>query len=59
MKFAFADPPYIGQARRHYSDDPKCAEVDHAALISTLQLDFPEAWALSCSSPSLREIFPG
>jgi hypothetical protein len=27
MKFAYADPPYIGQARRHYSHDPNCAEV--------------------------------
>jgi len=56
MKFGYADPPYIGQAKRHYSHDPQCAEVDHHALIIKLQEDFPDGWALSCSSPSLREI---
>ena len=33
---AYADPPYIGQARKHYSHDPNCAEVDHAELIDRL-----------------------
>lgn len=54
MKIAYADPPYIGQARRHYSHDPRCAEVDHAALVA--QLETYDAWALSCSSPSLKQI---
>lgn len=49
MRFAYADPPYIGQARKHYSDDPKCAEVDHAALITSLANDY-DGWALSCKS---------
>ncbi len=56
MRFAYADPPYIGQAKRHYSDDPKCAEVDHVLLID--ELEGYDAWALSCSSPSLRTILP-
>lgn len=56
MKFAYADPPYIGQAKKHYSHDPNCAEVDHDALIQRLTVDYPDGWALSCSSPSLREI---
>lgn len=58
MKFAYADPPYIGQAKRHYSHDPLCAEVDHRLLIERLQDEFPDGWALSASSPSLREIHP-
>ena len=58
MKFAYADPPYIGQAVRHYSADPRCAEVDHAELIATLVKDFPDGWALSASSPSLGIIVP-
>src|SRR5689334_8755540 len=33
MTFAYADPPYVGQAARHYRHDPRCAEVDHASLI--------------------------
>ena len=53
----FADPPYLGQAHRHYSHDPRCAEVDHAALIQNLDDNY-DGWALSCSSPSLRVILP-
>ena len=56
MRFAYADPPYIGQAKRHYSHDPRCAEVDHVALVRKLFTEFPDGWALSCSSPSLGEI---
>lgn len=56
MRFAYADPPYIGQAKRHYSHDPLCAEVDHANLIKKLVREYPDGWALSCSSPSLPEI---
>lgn len=61
MKFAYADPPYIGQAKRHYGKDPSgiaAEEVDHAALIVSLELQYPDGWALSLSSPSLREILP-
>jgi len=56
MKIAYADPPYIGQAKKHYSHDPKCAEVDHAKLINSL--DEYDAWALSMSAAmySVKEI---
>ena len=57
MIFAYADPPYIGQAKKHYSHDPRCAEVDHAALITQLLADFPDGWALSASSPSMRYLW--
>ena len=56
MKFAYADPPYIGQAKKHYSDDPRCAEVNHVQLVDKLVAEYPDGWALSCSSPSLRQI---
>lgn len=56
MRFAYADPPYIGQAKKHYSHDVRCAEVDHAALIQTLASEYLDGWALSCSSPSLQQI---
>ncbi len=52
MRIAYADPPYIGQAKRHYG----CEEVDHAELIDRLLTEFPDGWALSLSSPTLREI---
>jgi len=52
MTFAYADPPYIGQARRHYD----CVEIDHQDLLVTLFSEYPDGWALSCSSPSLSEL---
>ena len=54
MRFAYADPPYIGQAKKHYSHDPLCAEVNHKKLISKLSVY--DGWALSLSSPSLKQI---
>ncbi len=51
---AYADPPYVGQARAHYGED----EVDHEALIRRLIQDYPAGWALSASSPSLRLLLP-
>jgi hypothetical protein len=52
MRFAYADPPYIGQARKHYHNE----EVDHTLLVTRLVADYPDGWALSLSSPSLRQI---
>ena len=59
MRFAYADPPYIGQARNHYSHDPLCAEVDHADLICRLDGEY-DGWALSMSATmrSLKTIVP-
>lgn len=54
MRFAYADPPYIGQAKRHYA----CEEVDHAELIARLCAEFPDGWALSASSTTLSVILP-
>jgi hypothetical protein len=54
MRIAYADPPYIGQAKKHYA----MPEVDHAELIDALCRDYPDGWALSASSPTLREILP-
>lgn len=57
MRFAYADPPYVGQARRHYGKHPDYAgEVDHAALIA--RLGTFDAWALSASMRSLRAVLP-
>ena len=56
MRFVYADPPYIGQAKKHYGSRPEYAgEVCHRKLIAHLR-DTSEAWALSCSSPSLEEV---
>lgn len=56
---AYADPPYVGQSAKHYADHPDYAgEVDHAQLIGRLVSEYPDGWALSASSPSLRELLP-
>jgi hypothetical protein len=55
LRFAYADPPYMGQASKHYRDHPDFAgEVDHAELLARLVDQFPDGWALSCSVPSLQ-----
>ena len=53
MKVGYADPPYLGQAKRHYGRE----EVDHRRLINNLDENY-DAWALSCSSPSLTTLLP-
>lgn len=52
MRIAYADPPYLGQAWKHYRSE----EVDHVELIERLQTF--DGWALSCSSPSLKVLLP-
>ena len=62
MKFAYADPPYLGSAKRHYSDHPDHAVYDsvegHRQLIDHLVSDFPDGWALSMASKNLRDLLP-
>lgn len=55
MNFAYADPPYIGQAKKHYGQFGG-SEVDHQELIRQLESEYPDGWALSCSSTSLQQI---
>lgn len=62
MKFAYADPPYLGSARKHYSDHPEHAVYDtiegHRRLIDRLVTEFPDGWALSMASKNLRDLLP-
>lgn len=48
VRAAYADPPYPGQAQRHYN----CAEIDHKYLLEYLYAEY-DAWALSSGSISL------
>ena len=59
MRIAYADPPYPGQAEKHYGDDPRCAEVDHAELIARLDRDY-DGWALSSGADlaAMRLVVP-
>jgi hypothetical protein len=59
LRVAYADPPYRGQARKHYRDRPDYAgEVDQAALIERLVDEFPDGWALSMGARDLRDLLP-
>lgn len=62
-RYAYADPPYPGQARKHYAGEARAdgrvaREVNHPLLIAYLCDEFPDGWAMSTSSPSLRAILP-
>lgn len=62
MRFAYADPPYLGLAAKFYGDlHPDAAAYDkpeaHQALIDRLCREY-DGWAMSLHSPSLRTILP-
>lgn len=59
MRFAYADPPYPGRAKRYYGDQPSFAgEVDHVARIASLEASSYDGWALSTAADALREVLP-
>jgi hypothetical protein len=62
MRFAYADPPYLGVCYRydHHHPDGLCWDdlATHAALVARLARDYPDGWALSLSAPSLPAILP-
>lgn len=63
VKFAYADPPYLGCCKLYehfHGDDGRCwDEPDtHRLLIDHLSETFPDGWAMSASSPSLRALLP-
>lgn len=59
MRMAYLDPPYVGTARRYYSDQPTYkGEVDHSLLIDWVTTAGFDGWALSCSAKSLRDLLP-
>lgn len=62
MKFAYADPPYLGRGeyyRAHHADAMAWNKPEtHRALIERLQAEFADGWVLSLSERSLRTILP-
>jgi hypothetical protein len=62
MRFAYADPPYLGCCRLydHHHPDGLCwDDIDtHKLLLDRLVNDYPDGWALSCHTPSLRTLLP-
>jgi hypothetical protein len=61
MRFAYADPPYLGMAK-YYPQHPEARIWDdpetHRALIARLGREYPDGWALSLSSTTLYPILP-
>jgi hypothetical protein len=63
VRFAYADPPYLGCGKKFYGHlHPEAADYDrvetHKALVDRLVQEFPDGWAMSLHSPSLRTILP-
>ena len=56
VRLAYADPPYPGQARKHYRHQPVCAEVNHGLLIAHLETF--DGWALSTNPGALADLLP-
>lgn len=59
LRFAYADPPYLGCGRNHYAayhaDAGHFDEVaSHAALLNRLRDEFPDGWVVSLHTPSLE-----
>ena len=57
MRFAYADPPYPGQAYQYRGHPDYAGEVDHAALVGRLCQDYPDGWALSTNATSVQYIW--
>jgi len=63
MRIAYADPPYLGCCELYgheHGSDGWCWNdlATHNRLIRRLEREFPDGWAISASSPSLRQILP-
>jgi hypothetical protein len=61
VKFAYADPPYLGCCDLYGHDHRSGCWDDtetHRALVARLVAGYPDGWALSATSGSLRTILP-
>lgn len=63
MKLAYADPPYLGCCKLYnhfHGDDGLCWDdlATHKILIERLMREYPDGWALSCTSNNLKDILP-
>lgn len=62
LRFAYADPPYLGCAVKFYPDHPEAWVYDsldgHKLLIEQLMSEYPDGWAYSLTSTTLQAILP-
>jgi hypothetical protein len=62
MRFAYADPPYLGCGRLYLKHHPSALDWNdpeaHRSLIARLSEKWPDGWAYSLSSTTLHTILP-
>lgn len=61
MRFAFIDPPYLGQGKlyRDHPDWRDCDRIDwHASIIARADYESPDGWAYCLTSTTLQRILP-
>jgi hypothetical protein len=62
MKFAYADPPYLGMGSMYAKLHPEAMIWDdpatHRQLIERLCAEYPDGWLMSATSTSLRVLLP-
>ena len=62
MRFAYADPPYLGCGRLYAKHHPEAMIWDepetHRRLIERLSDEWPDGWALSLHAKSLQVLLP-
>jgi hypothetical protein len=63
VRFAYADPPYLGCGKSHYGEHhPDAALWDdpatHLSLVARLLDEYPDGWVLSCNPRDLGMYLP-
>lgn len=62
MKFAYADPPYLGRGEYYRAHHPDAMAWNkpskHRELIERLQAEYQDGWVMSLSERNLRVILP-
>lgn len=62
MRFAYADPPYLGYGSLYAEHHPDALDwndpATHRGLIAQLSDEFPDGWVLSLASVNLSDILP-
>lgn len=62
MRFAYADPPYLGCGRLYAKHHPEAAAWDdertHRELVTRVNDEYPDGWAISMNPGDLRIYLP-
>jgi hypothetical protein len=62
LKFAYADPPYLGCGALYKDKHPDALDWNsierHERLVDDLHRDYPDGWAVSLASTTLWQLLP-